>query len=149
MISVKDKTNILSHNIWSCGDLTHNLNGFIVNSSERNVASTERSVNGDYSVRLTPEEDNYAMTTINYTFEEEGTYLLKCKCLNTGISDAKVIIRDSENTVIESINVPVSNQFQEYSIEVTISSENVNQILFRTAMSDSHLYVDDINLSIQ
>lgn len=86
------------------------------------------------------------MGGIDYTFESGKTYLLEVCCLNTA-PGSSVQIRNSDNTPAHSVNLPVTNNFCNYSIEFTATGDEV-QIIFRTYNSEESLYVDNIRLTI-
>lgn len=144
--SVKDKNNLLTVNQWSAGDYYQALNDFVLGNPGRIFASKDYSVNGDYSVKLTPTTSNYSVAAIDYTFEAGKTYLLEVCCLNTA-PGSSVQIRNSDNTPAHSVNIPVTNNFCNYSIEFTATGDEA-QIVFRTYNSEESLYVDNIRLTI-
>lgn len=144
--SVKDKVNLLTFNQWSGCDYTQDLTDFQVGNPGRIFTSTDHSVNGDYSLKLTPYLNTYSMAGISYTFESGKRYKLEVCCLNK-VSGASIEIRTPDNTAVSKITLPVTNDFVDYSLELLSSGVEV-QIVFRTYNSEDSLYVDNIRLTI-
>lgn len=109
--------------------------------------STDYSINGDCSVKLVPTLQNYSVIGIEYSFEEGQTYKLEACCLNS-VSGASIEIRDSNNSVVERVVLPVTNDFCNYYVEFTATGSE-SQIIFRSYDSDYPLYIDNIRLTIQ
>lgn len=143
---VKDKSNLLTFNQWSCGDHLHNLTDFTYNTSMRNTVTTEYNFNGDYSIKLTPTVNEYAILRIPFDFDSTRTYLLKVKCKNN-ISNAKIEIRKSSGQSTSSLTIPVLDGWYEYILEFT-PNQDESLIVFLTFDSENALYLDDISLTI-
>ena len=84
------------------------------------------------------------MAGISYIFESGKKYKLEACCLNK-VSGASIEIRTSDNTAVSKVVLPVTNDFVNYSLELTSTGVEV-QIVFRTYNSASSLYVDNIRL---
>lgn len=140
--SVKDKANLLSYNVWSVTDYSLNMEGFTHNNNYERT--TEYSVNGDWCVKLL--DGDFSILRIPYEFDSSNTYKLTVKCKN-GVSNATIETRTNNGTPIDSITLPVTDDFANYTLSFT-PSNNETMIVFRSPGDSNYLYVDDISLVI-
>lgn len=144
--SIKETENLLEYNVWSCGDYLHNLNGFSVNSNFRVSVSNEFSITGDYSVKLTPTIDptnGYGIVRMPLTLNTNKHYLFQGYCKNN-VSGASLRLVESDN-ISKLIVLPVSNNFDYFSLEFTPTTQNI-LLIFWTYNSENNMYVDNLNL---
>ena len=108
------------------------------------VISNEISVNGSYSVKLTPTNNQYCNVILRPEFDESRTYLFYCCCANQ-ISEASLQLRNN-NSVSLSVNIPVASGFQYVSLK--FNPQNDSTIVFRTYNSNYSMFIDNLNLQI-
>ncbi len=120
------------------------MSDFYTSNPGRGLPSKDYSVNGDYSLKLTPTSGEYSLYGIEYDFENGKRYLLEVCCLNN-ISGATIEIRNSDGDRLFILSIPVTSDFHYYSLEFT-STGIESKITFRTYNSENSLYMDNIRL---
>lgn len=117
---------------------------FLLGNPGRIFASKDYSVNGDCSLKATPDIELYSVNGISFSFENGNRYLLEACCLNK-VSGASMEIRDDSGDALFRVYLPVTSNFHRYSLEF-MSTGIESKIIFRTYNSENSLYVDNIRL---
>ena len=149
---VKDKSNIVPFNVWSCGDYSKNLDGFLYNCDLE--LSTDYSSMGEYSLKLSK-----SSTTQGYYFafweypissSEYGKLATFTADLFNTTPNEEIRMVLSFDSGLNTIYVPYS----ENKISVAVTSEipvNTNKLtLYLSFKYDQGItyYCDNISLTI-
>ena len=119
--SVKDKDNLVSYNVWSCGEYSNNLIGFVANNLEDTISS-EWSTKGHDSIKCI---SNMAVSSILTQFdyvEENKTLTASFNCLSKE-SSLKFKLYQKNNSTWSSVtlDIPASNNNQTPQLTLTTS----------------------------
>ena len=122
---VKDKNNLLSHDIWSCGDKSNSLREFYCSPKGKAVLCDEHAVNGDSCIkvnRIVPSEDTstiYLTADINVTEYHGRTLLFKADVLNT--SNATISLQLNDKHSVGYVAIPHNTSMETYSCSLQIN----------------------------
>ena len=136
---MKDTTNILTYNQWSCGDY-NGINGFY---NEAELTNKYSSI-GEYSIRAKRTSSRWWSDTI-ISLPRTGQYTLSCKILNK--SGAVAVLRLLQNSdILVGISIPVTDSFTSFSLTGTFTNLNDCRIRLLNYSSDD-LFIDDMMLA--
>lgn len=136
---MKDTTNILTYNQWSCGDY-NGINGFY---NEAELTNKYSSI-GEYSIRAKRTSSRWWSDTI-ISLPRTGQYTLSCKILNK--SGAVAVLRLLQNSdILVGISIPVTDSFTSFSLTGTFTNLNDCRIRLLNYSSDD-LFIDDMVLT--
>ena len=155
---VKDNRNILSYNVWSCGDYNNDTTGFQI-SAGANAAvlslTSDKVVNGFKCLKHIKTTDNtsYVMVKVVIPITEElvgKTLTATGKIQVNGTTSAMMQFFGDNN--LGSVSIPVSDDF----VSVSNSSEipDTSNIEIRIGLNNSSItddcyYLDDFCVIIQ
>ena len=153
-IFVKDKTNILPHNIWTCGDYSQNIDNLPINKNNITTFSSFSkafSSNGEYSIKLTrTEQATYWFTALyNYTVNSEDlnkTITFTADVKNELTGTASIQLQPTNGTLI-SVNIPAGEST--ITVSTTLTNTTGRAILGFPGIVTGDLYVDNLRLTIQ
>jgi len=146
--SIKDKSNILPHNLWSGGDYSSNINWTdLVN--EEITLSSEWKCNGEYCLKFTSTEviHKFVVDLPYTTSGDELTLKLNCLTRQQGLV-LKLLQYANSSWETESCYIPKSDNVQEPSITIN-TSENILKIRFLIEGYDGlnkTFFIDNIRL---
>ena len=139
---VKDKSNLLDYNLWSGTDYLKNITGF----TKHPTSSTEWSVNGERSLKLTRTSDQYNdYTTEWFQSIPTGNYLvtLKLYAPNTN-GQASLFVGANE-----SIHVGYSKSNTVQNISISVTDNNIIGMRISVYSSLESVYLDDLSVISQ
>lgn len=138
---MKDNNNILTHNIWTCGDY-NNLEDFNIYTQESLQITNSYSYIGESSAQITTSGNAYVDVPTNIT--SLGTYTLTLKIL----TENWVQLRLVESWVVKSeVNIPPNTNFwQTISLSATFSDLSNIRIRIKNIGSTDRVFVDDVTL---
>ena len=150
---VKDKTNLISHNNWSGTDYLQNISIISKGGAITVESSTDYSVNGDRSYKLTNAGElgqNVILEKVEGPFVEGESYTLSS---NLFIQNERAVIyihgiNDGESAVsVSTVSIPKNDSFTDSSI--TFNCESTFQYIQITIMfvNVGVSYVDNFMLS--
>ena len=151
-ISVKDKDNILSHNVWSATDYNNNINDFTPKSTITASSSSEWVVNGFHSLKIVSEQSSTIWQSIKIyvsDLNKDDEVNFKCKVLNKNDSFCQLTLSENVNgsySHSETVNVPISEDTQEISISNYIISQEITNLIISSNMSIGEIFIDDLFL---
>ena len=138
---MKDTNNILTYNIWTCGDY-NNLEDFNIYTQESLQITNNYSYIGECSAQITLSGNAYVDVPTNIT--SLGTYTLTLKIL----TENWVQIRLLESWVVKSsVNIPPNTDYwQIINISATFSDlSNIRIRMMNTGTTDK-VFFDDVTL---
>lgn len=137
-----------SHNVWSGGEYSNNLDGIIVINMEGTV-SPDWYVNGNYSFKFisTSELSNFQ---INILYNKVGENLtISFDCLNTEYSFVAKVYQLSGSTLLNSqtLSVPTSNNLQTVTMTTTtLDTVTVIRLLIESSNLNHTIFADNIKI---
>ena len=150
--SVKDKNNILTHNIWSAGEYLNSLSDITVGNNANAVISSDWAYNGNSSIKFTQTGSGGSRSMlISYSYSEVGnTLTASINCLNTAnISYLKFYqLKDGSVLGSQTVNIPASNDMQTVSATfTTVDTINTLRIVIETTDNVGQtIFVDNIKI---
>lgn len=141
---VKDKDNLLPHDVWTGTDYTQTTSSFTKNDNL--TSSTEWSYNGDRCLKLTRRTEDYAgYTTEYYQDFPKGNYKFTLKVYNPDNNGGSITLFCNEGN--ESVQYTQNNNVQTITIEVS----NKTVIGFRISVYSSlkSVYLDEFKITSQ
>lgn len=155
---MKDKTNVLTYNQWSCTDYLNNVNGFHIGST--NAIKIESSNNyshiGENSLRLIPINTSILGRRIRVYYEKE----LINKQLNLTVtiktnrdsSSTIMLVEEKDNNIIKETFAQIpENTCKTIILSLKTSSNNGSSYFIQVnnpSLEYTSVYVDNINLMI-
>ncbi|WP_296862190.1 hypothetical protein [uncultured Methanobrevibacter sp.] len=138
---MKDNNNILTYNIWTCGDY-NNLEDFNRYTQESLQITNSYSYIGECSAQITLSGNAYVDVPTNITIE--GTYTLTLKIL----TENWVQLRLLESWVVKSeVNIPPNtDSWQSISLSATFSDLSNIRIRIKNIGSTDRVFFDDVTL---
>lgn len=138
---MKDNNNILTYNIWTCGDY-NNLEDFNRYTQESLQITNNHSYIGESSAQITLSSNPYVDVPTNITIE--GTYTLTLKIL----TENWVQLRLLESWVVKSeVNIPPNtDSWQSISLSATFSDLSNIRIRIKNIGSTDRVFFDDVTL---
>ena len=138
---MKDNNNILTHNIWTCGDY-NNLEDFNIYTQESLQITNNHSYIGECSAQITLSGNAYVDVPTNIT--SLGTYTLTLKIL----TENWVQIRLLESWVVKSsVNIPPNtDSWQIINISATFSDLSNIRIRMMNKGTTDKVFFDDVTL---
>lgn len=139
---MKDTTNKVEHNVWSCGEYNKNTNTF---STTGEIQTTkEYSLIGENSLKII----NHTSGTINATTNETtcdtgNTYTLTCTLYNPN-TQVNVVLLSNQNT-FSVVAANPSDKPQEISVSYTTVTGDIN-LRARWNVFSNNCFVDNIRL---
>ena len=151
--SVKDKNNLLTHNQWACGEPLNNLDGFTYTYGPTHYRITDEYKQiGNKSIELTQFDKNmnvWLVLEINLSNEYIGqTLTFESYVYNKNVDITRLKLF-SNNSEISSINLPISQGFQLYSMSFTYTNPVIFRFINYGSESGQKLYVDNLRLYSQ
>ena len=145
---VKDKTNLVNHNQWTCGDHLKNNNGtFSSNNATINI-STNWASNGDISWFIEfLDTGNWKWADLfrfNANDFESGTYTVKIT-VNENTIPFDLVLYNEEN--ISVVKVPVVSECTTFTTSGQITNEKYFSCRLMANVVGS-FYIDDVILSL-
>ena len=139
--SIKDKLNLVSFNAWSGTDYLKNTTNF----DNSPISSREWCSNGERSLKLTRQSDDYSDYTTNYYSNLPcGTYLITFK-LYAPNTNGRIAVFTNE----ETITIDYSPQDILQDMSITITNLEINFIRFSIWTPLESIYLDDLSIIAQ
>lgn len=138
---MKDTNNILTHNIWTCGDY-NNLEDFNRYTQESLQITNNNSYIGECSAQITLSRNAYVDVPTNIT--SAGTYTLTLKILTENWVQIRLL--ESWN-VKASVEIPPNaTSWQTISLSATFSDlSNIRSRIKNNGNTDN-VFFDDVTL---
>ena len=139
---IKDKNNLISFNAWTGTDYLKNTNEF----NNHPLSSTEWSINGERSLKLTNTEDNYEhYSTSYYQTLPTGTYIIQMKLYSpVGTGRIGVMLKGED---FQNINYSASDNVQ--NITITVTNKTIIGLRFYKWTVGTSVYIDDLKIQVQ
>lgn len=139
--SIKDKLNLLNYNIWSGTDYLKNITGFTKNPT----SSTEWSINGERSLKLTRVAENYNdyITEITPNLPV-GNYLLTFKLYAPNTNGQITVFTNAE-----TLTVGYAKNNNPQTISITIIDNTINMMRISIYVSLESIYLDNLSIIAQ
>lgn len=153
---VKDKNNLLSHNLWSGGELLNNSTGFSNNTANQVIISSDYSTNGVKSFKLTKTKNGVEYFYFHWLtpYTETGSTLIltwDTKVVNNAyyamaLRAMNENARDLSRQSISITQTSINNQ-----LSITIPENNSYISCFITMQGDENsiIYLDNLHLNSQ
>ena len=133
---MKDTSNLLTYNQWTCGDY-NGLNEFFNEAQLTNKYSNT----GEYSIQAKRTSSRWWSDTI-LSLSSTGKYTLSCKILNkTGDVAVLRLLQDNASVTVAQVSIPVTDSFTSFSLTGTITNLNDCRIRLLNYGSDD-LFID-------
>lgn len=137
---MKDTTNILTYNQWSCGDY-NGINEFYNEAAE---LTNKYSSIGEYSIKAKRTSSRWWSDTI-ISLPRTGQYTLSCKILNkTGVYAVLRLLQDGD--IVGDVSIPPTDSFVSVSLTSTFTNTNNCRIRLLNYGLDE-LFIDDMVLT--
>ena len=131
----------MSHNEWSCGDVTHSSP--FAGSGSYQFVSTERSVHGEYSLKIIHNDSGYWANI--YKEVPAGNYIFKGKSLIK--YSTKVIAKIRNGDSLNELTLSQNTEFTDFSLSLTVPEDTEIQIqMFCYGDNTAITYWDDLQL---
>lgn len=153
MLSVKDKSNLLLHNIWCGGDYNNSTLGFDKSSTYSiREYSKDYCVIGEGSIKITSNTSGQGAgvkVTIPITSDEIGkTITISCKVLSlTG--DVNLQLYNSDNTWLDISTLTTLNEFTIVTLSKVIPEGTEGLYMKISSASNPIFYIDNVSAVIQ
>ena len=146
-MTVKDKANLLSHNLWSCGDYLKNTTGIgSVNEGLSIDMSQDYKLNGEYSFKYASSLNQYQGMNFEPVILPDNSSKAILSLTVLHLTGGNMEVRLTENGNNKTITVPQNNNRQEITIEKDVTTTTLQiTIIFRSANIIS--YVDNMRLT--
>ena len=149
---VKDKLNLVPHNVWVCGDYSNDLTGFVNNPNNTNtfvVVTDEYSTNGVKSIKLTRLSSGAYWLTIKHIYSPTESDVNKTATLTV---DTKNELNNAaslqmNNGSLKYIGIPIGENT--ITVSTTVLNNSLECIVGFNGATTGNLYVDNIRLNIQ
>ena len=148
---VKDKNNLVNHNIWSGTDYLKNTSGIVTSPTITKSSTTEWSSNSERSLKLEGSVESYAAASLEeLTGLEIGAELTATvSVLNNHSSNAQLRFMELEGNEFNSVEIPSSSDVQEISISRTKSTDSATVQLLLVLRNPITVYVDNVRWGVQ
>ena len=144
---VKDKNNLLIHNLWTCGDYLKNtmgIRGF--NEGLTIDLSNDYKSNGEYSFKYTTSLNQYQGVAFEPTTLPVNTNKVTVTLTVLNLTGGNMEVRLTENGANKTITVPQSETSQEITIEKDVTTTSIQiTFIFRSANITAH--IDNMRLT--
>lgn len=149
-ISVKDKNNLFSHNLWSGSSYNKSISSseYVKGTGVTISSSQDCSYIGDYSVKLTVIDNSrkWGRFNVPYSPSDIGkTVKASAMIYSKNISvSCNLLFLDSTRAEIGNISTIVKSNNFEYVELSNVIPEQTNSIYFNVTADANELYVDDL-----
>ena len=144
---VKDKNNLLIHNLWTCGDHLKNtmgIRGF--NEGLTIDLSNDYKINGEYCFKYTASLNQYQGVAFEPTTLPVNTNKVTVTLTVLNLTGGNMEVRLTENGANKTITVPQSETSQEITIEKDVTTTSIQiTFIFRSANITAH--IDNMSLT--
>lgn len=141
---VKDKDNLLSHDVWSGTDYSKNVNSF--SKRDNLTSSTEWAFNGKRCLKLTRQTEEFSGYTTEHIINlPTGNYKFTVKVYSPDNNGGGITLFCSEGN--EIVNYAKSNNVQTISIEVT--NKTITGFRISIYSSLKSVYLDEFKIISQ
>ena len=138
---MKDTSNLLSYNQWTCGDY-NGINEFFNQAQLTNKYSNT----GEYCIQAKRTSSSWWSDT-QLSLSNTGQYTLSCKILNkTGDVAVLRLLQDNASVTVAQVSIPVTDSFTSFSLTGTFTNLNDCRICLLNYGSDD-LFIDNIELT--
>ena len=149
--SIKDNTNLLTHNQWTAGEYLNNWNEFVSWGTSIRSISNEQPYIGNKSLKLVSSDSTITIIDIVEELSQEniGDTIVFSAYLIGNNANLKVMYHDGDNyikTVTTDIN---SMSFQKYIISSEVPEDAVNVRLRINSNGETTIYADNFSMTIQ
>ena len=155
--SVKDKTNLLEHNIWTCGDYANSIQGFNIYNATA-IVSSEKSINGDHSIKINKNEEASSYVQLLHTFNLVNDYTGKTVKLTANIqnnTDGTIALQLQclPDGALKTVSISPNEEFG--LVEISDSSIPADTTSIKCALAypfqrdSSDVFTDDWKLIIE
>ena len=144
---VKDKNNLLIHNLWTCGDHLKNtmgIRGF--NEGLTIDLSNDYKINGEYCFKYTASLNQYQGVAFEPTTLPVNTNKVTVTLTVLNLTGGNMEVRLTENGANKTITVPQSETSQEITIEKDVTTTSI-QITFIFRSANITAYIDNMRLT--
>lgn len=150
LYSIKDKLNLVNHNMWSGTDYLSNTNNINTFSETITISSsTEFSVNGERSIKaITTSSTNgvQVVQTPPIPAEIGKTYLAELYIYNPNNPTA-IRILESGSTLFSTVELPINLNWEKVTISRTIQSSESFALMIFSRLPNT-FYIDQVNIII-
>ena len=136
---MKDTTNLLTYNQWTCGDY-NGINEFFNQAQLTNKYSNT----GEYSIQAKRTSSSWWSDT-QLSLSSTGKYTLSCKILNKTGAFAVLRLLQNNSSVAE-VSIPVTDSFTSFSLSGSFTNLGDCRIRLLNYGSDD-LFIDDLVLT--
>ena len=156
-MNIKDTENILSHNIWTCGDLLSSFTDFTYYSGRGDIQLTKQNAtNGDYCIkfnRTLPQGNTaYNMLQVSINPEEFKGKTLKFTADILNTTNTGIAIQLKTDKQVKWTEVPPNTTISTYSITHIIENDaTIIQcvIAISSSANQEYVFTDNWNVHIQ
>lgn len=144
--NVKDKTNLLSYNLWSGGDYLKNTTGHgNINEGISVELSSNYKSNGEYSFKYTSSLNQYQGVSSPQIILPDNTSKATLSLTVLNLTGGNIEIRLIQNDY-KTISVPPSETSQEITLEKDVTNTSI-QIIFIFRSANITAYIDSMRLT--
>ena len=142
---MKDNTNKVDYNVWSCGEYNGANNGFEQGADAIVQPSNEFSTNGEYSIKAIRKSELYGTTTFTRISNLTGTNNITATC-QVYSPNNKVKLELNNGSTLTGTICPKSSTVNTISLSTTITSNYVDLRIFLYAVDD-YVFIDNIKIT--
>ena len=138
---MKDIHNLLSHNLWSCGDYLESLDEFT--RTQSSILTNQYSSLGEHSIKIQRTSSTWWIN-IPSEISTTGTYTWEIDVLNHNQSNVSLMFLSNSSTV-SSVTVPYCENWQ--TITIIGQIDTVTTYSLRVLVYDNDgVFIDNVKL---
>ena len=136
---VKDKTNLVPHNVWTGTDYLSNTTGF---SNECIESSTDWSYNGTRSLKLTRVQESYAYYTTQFSVDlPKNDYIFTFRLYSPNTT-GQILLLSNEGNKTLNYNSNANVQL----ITLSVTNQSIVGVRFVNWSPNTSCYIDEITI---
>lgn len=148
---MKDKTNLLSFNVWSGTEYSNNNSNLTFDGTKFNLkTSNDFSSNGECSLKIISTQDptyNYIRLYTGSTVTGE-TYNGSIHILNKTIPKLTLRIIENNTNLMTDVIIVKSDNIQEINVSRLVNDSNISfSLIYGANIPSGVVYIDNIRLS--